>query len=126
MAGLDPADTSVKGGYAPAGFSPGPQVQAAGAVDAAWHNETVEWLPSDQAAQAAEGDRQLPCNHLTAREVFRLLDDQLWTFTSHNPVLLLHLLTADRADALAVDSAFLAQYDAAIDAFDRTRSSAVC
>ncbi len=62
--------------------------------------------------------------HDAAREVFRLLDDQLWTFTSHNPVLLLHLLTADRAAAVAVDSAFLAQYDAAIDAFDRTRSSA--
>ncbi|MDO8680174.1 MAG: alpha-glucan family phosphorylase [Acidobacteriota bacterium] len=58
-----------------------------------------------------------------AREVFRALDDQLWNFTSHNPVLLLHLLTAARVAEAATDPAFLARYDAAIAGFDAVRSS---
>ena len=57
------------------------------------------------------------------RRVFRALDDQLWNFTSHNPVLLLHLLTAARVADAATDPAFLAQYDVAIEAFDAARSS---
>ncbi|HEV8396011.1 MAG TPA: alpha-glucan family phosphorylase [Vicinamibacterales bacterium] len=59
-----------------------------------------------------------------AREVFRALDDQLWTFTSHNPVMLLHLLKAARVAEAAAEPAFLARYDAAIERFDAARSPA--
>ncbi len=59
-----------------------------------------------------------------ACEVFRALDDQVWSFTSHNPVLLLHLLRAARVAEAAADPAFLARYDAAIECFDAARSSA--
>src|SRR5688572_27964008 len=58
-----------------------------------------------------------------SREVFRALDEQLWNFTSHNPVLLLHLLKAARVADAAADPIFLARYDAAMDAFDAARSS---
>jgi starch phosphorylase len=58
-----------------------------------------------------------------ARELFRVLDDQLWTFTSHNPVLLLHLLKAARISEAAADPAFLARYDGVIECFDAARSS---
>jgi starch phosphorylase len=59
-----------------------------------------------------------------ARDVFRALDDQLWTFTSHNPVQLLHLLQPGRIAEAAIDPVFLARYDAAMTAFDAARSSA--
>ena len=58
------------------------------------------------------------------RELFRTLDERLWTLTSHNPVLLLHLLTPARAAAAAADPEYVARYDAAIAAFDASRSSA--
>jgi starch phosphorylase len=58
-----------------------------------------------------------------ARDVFRALDDQLWNFTSHNPVLLLHLLSPARVADLAIDPGFLARYDAAIAGYDAARAS---
>ena len=58
-----------------------------------------------------------------ARELFRALDDRLWNFTSHNPVLLLHLLTPARVAEAAVDPDFLARYDAAIACYDAACSS---
>jgi starch phosphorylase len=59
-----------------------------------------------------------------AREVFRDLDYPLWRFTSHNPVLLLHLVEADRLEHAAGDPAFLQLYDAAIADLDAVRSGA--
>jgi starch phosphorylase len=58
------------------------------------------------------------------REMFHALDDRLWQLTSHNPVLLLHLLTPARAAEAAADPVFLARYDAAMADFDASRSSA--
>ena len=62
--------------------------------------------------------------HAEAAAVFKALDEHVWSLTSHNPVLLLHLLSPARAAAAAADAAFLAQYDAAIARFDRSRSTA--
>ena len=59
-----------------------------------------------------------------AREVFRDLDYPLWRFTDHNPVLLLHLVEADRLAHAAADPEFLRLYDAAIDALDLVRVGA--
>jgi starch phosphorylase len=58
------------------------------------------------------------------RALFRALDEQLWSFTSHNPVLLLHLLKPGRLAEAAADPAFLAQYDAVVAAFDAMRFAA--
>jgi glycogen phosphorylase len=57
-----------------------------------------------------------------AREVFRDLDYPLWRFTSHNPVLLLHLVESDRLEHAAADPQFLTLYDTAIARLDRVRS----
>jgi starch phosphorylase len=57
-----------------------------------------------------------------AREVFRDLDYPLWRFTSHNPVLLLHLVEYDRLDHAAADPEFLALYDTAVARLDAVRS----
>jgi starch phosphorylase len=59
-----------------------------------------------------------------AREVFRDLDYPLWRFTDHNPVLLLHLVEAERLAHAASDPVFLAQYDIAIAALDAVRAGA--
>jgi len=58
-----------------------------------------------------------------AREMFRALDDQLWTFTSHNPVQLLHLLSAARVAEAAAEPSFLAHYDETIASFDAAHAS---
>jgi starch phosphorylase len=58
-----------------------------------------------------------------AREVFRQLDYELWRETAHNPVLMLHKITPGQLAALAVDPAFLAQYDAALAALDGARTA---
>jgi len=59
-----------------------------------------------------------------AREVFRDLDLPLWRFTDHNPVLLLHLVEAERLTYAAGDAEFLRLYDAAIAALDVVRAGA--
>src|SRR4051812_10382719 len=59
-----------------------------------------------------------------AREVFRDLDLPLWRFTDHNPVLLLHLVEAERLEHAAGDPGFLRLYDAAIAALDIVRAGA--
>lgn len=56
-----------------------------------------------------------------AREVFRELDYPLWRFTSHNPVLLLHLVEPDRLTFAATDADFLRLYDGAIADLDAVR-----
>jgi starch phosphorylase len=53
-----------------------------------------------------------------AREVFRDLDYPLWRFTDHNPVLLLHLVEADRLEHAAGDPEFLRRYDQAVAGLD--------
>ena len=57
------------------------------------------------------------------RDVFRALDEQLWGFTSHNPVMLLHLVNPSRVAEAATDPAFLARYDAAMTCFDAARAA---
>jgi starch phosphorylase len=59
-----------------------------------------------------------------ARETFRALDDSLWSLTAENPVLLLHLITAERLKQASIDPVFLALYDAAIARFDAALSPA--
>lgn len=52
--------------------------------------------------------------HEEAREVFRQLDYPLWRSTSHNPVLILRLISAERLASAARDPRFLDAYDRAI------------
>lgn len=59
-----------------------------------------------------------------AREVFRDLDLPLWRFTGHNPVLLLHLVEAERLEHAAGDPEFLRLYDHAIASLDVVRAGA--
>src|SRR5687768_297076 len=59
-----------------------------------------------------------------AVDLFRALDDQVWTLTANNPVLLLHLLKPARVAAAATDPAFLARYDAVMACFDAARAPA--
>jgi len=56
------------------------------------------------------------------RSLFRALDEQLWQFTTHNPVLLLHLLSPAQIARAAADPAFLARYDGAMADFDAARA----
>src|SRR5687767_12724441 len=56
------------------------------------------------------------------RALFRALDEQLWQFTTHNPVLLLQLLSPARIAQAAADPAFLARYDGAMADFDAARA----
>jgi starch phosphorylase len=59
-----------------------------------------------------------------ARAVFRRLDYTLWRQTAHSPVMMLAQMTPETLDRAAADPAFLALYDAALDALDATRASA--
>ncbi|MDP4198227.1 MAG: alpha-glucan family phosphorylase [Bacteroidota bacterium] len=54
-----------------------------------------------------------------ARGVFRAISVRLWRETDHNPVLMLHRVTQDRLDRLAVDPDFLKRYRALLRTFDR-------
>ena len=58
-----------------------------------------------------------------AREVFRILDYPVWRQTAHNPVRMLRAIAPDRLDRAAKNPAFLALYDAAIEALDRARAA---
>src|SRR5260370_36681594 len=59
----------------------------------------------------------------TAREVFRKLDYLVWQLTAHNPVQMLHMLSAEQLCRAAEDASFLATYDAAMAAFDQARGA---
>jgi glucan phosphorylase len=59
-----------------------------------------------------------------ARDVFRDLDLPLWRFTDHNPVLLLHLVEAERLEHAAGDPEFLRLYDHAMASLDVVRAGA--
>src|SRR4051812_4445530 len=58
-----------------------------------------------------------------ARDMFRHLDYGLWRQTAHNPVRMLHLITADQLTAFVSNPEYLEMYDAAIDALDRARGA---
>jgi starch phosphorylase len=59
----------------------------------------------------------------TARNLFRRLDYPLWRQTAHNPVLMLRRISPDLLEQAAADPAFLALYDAALEAYDRAREA---
>ena len=54
-----------------------------------------------------------------AFELFERLDPAIWSATNHNPVLLLAEANQARLNEAAHSEAFLAQYRAVMDAFDR-------
>ena len=58
-----------------------------------------------------------------ARVVFRMLDYPLWRQTAHNPVLMLRLVSKEMLDTALATPEFLAAYDAAVAALDRTRAA---
>jgi starch phosphorylase len=53
-----------------------------------------------------------------ARDLFKMLDYPLWQQTSHNPVQMLMLVSAERLEDLAADPEFLRRYDAVIRSLD--------
>lgn len=55
-----------------------------------------------------------------AREVFRSLDYAVWKLTAHNPVRMLRIVPREKLEQVANSESFLALYDAAIQAFDRS------
>jgi len=57
------------------------------------------------------------------RDVFRRLDYTLWRQTSHNPVAMLHRITAESLARAAANPGLLAVYDAAVTAMDAQRSA---
>jgi starch phosphorylase len=56
--------------------------------------------------------------HRPARNLFKAVSYPLWKSTRHNPVEMLHLVSAERLEALAKDLEFLQQYDEVVSAFD--------
>jgi starch phosphorylase len=56
--------------------------------------------------------------HRPTRNLFKALSYPLWKSTRHNPVQMLHLVSAERLEALAKDQEFLQQYDQVVSAFD--------
>jgi starch phosphorylase len=61
--------------------------------------------------------------HTEGRNVFRRLDYPLWRATAHNPVRMLGVIASEKLEAAARDPAFLALYDGALAALDRTHAS---
>jgi starch phosphorylase len=57
--------------------------------------------------------------HPEAREIFRRLDYPLWRLTSHNPVRMLQTMPYQRLIQAAQEPAFVAFYDAVIEAMNR-------
>ncbi len=57
-----------------------------------------------------------------ARGVFRQLDYPLWRATAHNPVRMLQVIPESSLARAAIDPAWLAIYDRAIERFDASRS----
>jgi len=55
--------------------------------------------------------------------LFQNLDKALWELTQHNPVKLLHQISAAKLEAAASDPAFLRRYDGAMMAFNRVLSA---
>lgn len=58
-----------------------------------------------------------------ARDIFRLLDYATWRHTAHNPVLMLGSVPSERLEWAATNPAFLAQYDATLEAHDHMRAT---
>jgi starch phosphorylase len=53
-----------------------------------------------------------------ARDLFKMLDYPLWRQTSHNPVRMLQLVSAERLGELATDPLFLRRFDAVVRSLD--------
>jgi starch phosphorylase len=60
--------------------------------------------------------------HPQARELFRVLDYQLWRLSGHNPVKQLREIDANRLAASTTDPTFLNLYDSVMSAFDADMS----
>jgi starch phosphorylase len=60
--------------------------------------------------------------HPQARNVFRILDYQLWKLSGHNPVRELHEVNPETLQAAARDPSFLALYDSVMSSFDANMS----
>lgn len=58
-----------------------------------------------------------------ARDVFRQLDYRLWQHTRHNPIAMLHRLSAEDLARAADDVDFLAAYDRAVATLDQARAT---
>jgi starch phosphorylase len=56
--------------------------------------------------------------HPQARNVFRILDYQLWKLSGHNPVRELHQASSDTLQSAATDPNFLTLYDSVMSTFD--------
>jgi glycogen phosphorylase len=61
--------------------------------------------------------------HDEGRQIFRMMDYELWRLTAHNPVRMLWLIPPARLEQLASDPGFLALYDTAIRGLDEARTS---
>ncbi len=61
--------------------------------------------------------------HYRARDLFRRLDYPLWGLTSHNPVRMLRMVSAERLEELTRDRGFLALYDDAIRGLKAARAA---
>jgi starch phosphorylase len=64
--------------------------------------------------------------HPIGRTMFRTLDYPLWRLSGHNPVQVLYEVSHEKLEAAASDATFLAQYDAAIKAFDNDTKDGNC
>lgn len=53
-----------------------------------------------------------------ARSIFETIDPELWTRVNHNPIRLLHDVSASTIDALSHDAKYLERYDKVLAAFD--------
>ena len=59
----------------------------------------------------------------SARSLFAAIDEPLWHFTRHNPIMVLRRVHPERLSAVARDPQFLALYDRLMRKADRERSS---
>src|ERR1044071_10274223 len=59
----------------------------------------------------------------SARSLFAAIDEPLWHFTRHNPIMVLRRVHPERLSAVARDPQFLALYDRLMRKADRERTS---
>ncbi len=77
----------------------------------------------DRLSRLSELAHDLSWTWGAGRNVFRRLDYRLWRQTAHNPVLMLKLIDAGSLERAAAYPAFLAVYDAALNALDAMRAA---
>ena len=59
----------------------------------------------------------------SARSLFAMIDEPLWSFTRHNPIMLLRRVHPERLGAVARDPEFLALYDRLMAKFEREQTN---